>query len=73
MVMVNVPDVMLWLENVNTPMFRFVSVVLYIITASNAPDDVKLVHCTDADGVQYAVVLVSPAELAFVTELPPVV
>jgi hypothetical protein len=54
-------------------MFRFVSVVLYIITASNAPDDVKLVHCTDADGVQYAVVLVSPAELAFVTELPPVV
>jgi len=41
--------------------------------ASKAPEEVKVVQEIEAEGVQYAVVLVKPAELALVTELPPAV
>ena len=71
------PDVTDCDPNVNTATALSVALVsLYSRAQSNAPELVKLVHETDADGVQKATIPVPPVvdgALPLVTATPPAV
>lgn len=63
---------MFWDEKVKTPTAKLpVEAVLYIVMQSNAPDDVRLVHTKEADGVQNDVVPELVGAVALVMALPP--